>query len=179
MEILVSEPPPAGNRILVAGIGNVFFGDDGFGVEVATRLLSETLPECVRIADYGIRGLHLAYELLDGNYKTTILVDAMPRGGKPGTVYLMEPDMSAEALPDAVSPDAHQMTPRAIFQWLESLGGVPGRVLVVGCEPASAEEEMGLSPPVALAVDEAVRLILDLVREETGGILQEKKEGSS
>ena len=81
-------------RVLIAGIGNIFLGDDGFGVEVAKRLASEALPDWVRVADFGIRGLHLAYELLDTAYETTILVDATPRGGAPGTVYLIEPDLA-------------------------------------------------------------------------------------
>lgn len=164
------------DRVLVAGIGNIFLGDDGFGVEVARRLVGETLPEGVRVADYGIRGLHLAYELLDGGYDTTVIVDAMPRGGAPGTVYLLEPDPIAGTEPRApTSADGHGMNPQAVLDWLHSLGGTPGRVLVVGCEPGSVEEEMGLSSPVSRAVDEAVRLILELLRDRGTDRNEERK----
>ena len=157
--------------VLVAGIGNVFLGDDGFGVEVVRRLASHPLPDGVRVADFGIRGLHLAFELLEHPDDTTILVDATPRAGEPGTVYLIEPDLETlAAAPEAGAADAHDMTPAAVFGLLRSLGGTPGRVLIVGCEPFSTEEEMGLSPPVAGAVDEAVALILNvLVRENAPG----------
>lgn len=163
--------------ILVAGIGNIFLGDDGFGVEVARRLASQPLPEGVRVADFGIRGLHLAFELLEHPEDTTILVDATPRSGEPGTVYLIEPDLETLAAP-AGPADAHDMTPAAVFGLLRSLGGTPGRVLLVGCEPLSTEEEMGLSPPVEGAVDEAVALILDVLARESAagnraGALQE------
>jgi hydrogenase maturation protease len=146
-------------RVLVAGIGNIFLGDDGFGVEVARRLAGSDLPPGVSVRDFGIRGLHLAYEILDGGYDLTILVDAAPRGGKPGMVYLIEPEPGASSLP----ADAHAMTPDAVLATLRTLGGDPGRVLVVGCEPASIEEGIGLSEPVGSAVDEAVKLVRELI----------------
>ena len=163
---------------LVAGVGNVFLGDDGFGVEVVARLRGRPLPAEVKVADFGIRGLHLAYELLDGGYQTTILVDATQRGGAPGTVYLIQPDLetthragepaatTGTAAPGAATSltDAHGMTPDAVFRLLQALGGKPSpRVLVVGCEPASIEERMGLSDAVESSVEEAIRLILDLL----------------
>jgi hydrogenase maturation protease len=153
---------------LVAGIGNVFLGDDGFGVEVVTRLAGLEVPDGVRVADYGIRGMHLAYDLASG-YDTAILVDAAPRGEVPGTVYVIEPDLSAgvaAAASLAVSPffDAHGMQPDVVFGMLDTLdGGRPGRILVVGCEPASVDYGMGLSEPVSAAVDQAVSIVLDLV----------------
>jgi hydrogenase maturation protease len=152
--------------ILIAGIGNIFLGDDGWGVEVVRRLASRSLPPGVRVADFGIRGVHLAFELLEHPDDTTVLVDITPRGGEPGTVYLIEPDL--EALADSASgqADAHGMTPDAVFALLRSMGGTPGKVWIVGCEPVSTEEEMGLSPPVEQAVDEAVTLLLDLVERE-------------
>jgi hydrogenase maturation protease len=150
-------------RVLIAGIGNIFLGDDGFGVEVIKRLAAEALPDWVRVADFGIRGLHLAYELLDTAYETTILIDATPRGGEPGTVYLLEPDLTTTETAGHGSPDAHGMHPEAVFRFLSILGGTPGRVLIVGCEPAAITEKVGLSEPVARAVDEALRLILNLV----------------
>jgi hydrogenase maturation protease len=156
--------------ILVAGIGNIFLGDDGFGVEVVRRLAAKPLPPGVRVADFGIRGLHLAFELLEHPDDTMILVDVTPRAGlpgagEPGTVYLIEPDLETLAGP-AGPADAHDMTPAAVFGLLRSLGGTPGRVLIVGCEPLSMEEEMGLSAPVESAVDEAVGMILDLLARE-------------
>lgn len=147
-------------RLLVAGIGNIFLRDDGFGVEVAHALERVSLPNWVQIADYGIRGMHLAYDLL-GGYDTTILIDALPRGEAPGTVYLLEPDEVSD-LPVNPAVDAHGMQPDAVFRLLKLLGGDAGRVLVVGCEPASVDEGIGLSPPVAGAVGEAVRLVTDL-----------------
>jgi hydrogenase maturation protease len=160
-------------RVLVAGLGNIFFGDDGFGVEVAQRLASRALPDHVKVEDFGIRGVHLAYELLDGAYDTTILVDASPRGGAPGTVYLIEPDLEDIGKRDNSDSfggpgDAHGMHPGAVLAMVASLGGALSRVLVVGCEPANTEEGLGLSDVVASAVDEAMTLIVDVVERETG-----------
>jgi hydrogenase maturation protease len=156
--------------ILVAGIGNIFLGDDGFGVEVVRRLSSRPLPAGVRVVDFGIRGVHLAFELLEHPDDATVLVDITPRGGEPGTVYLIEPDLEALAAYSTGPADAHSMTPDAVFALLRSLGGTPGRVWIVGCEPLSIDEEMGLSPPVEQAVDEAVGLILEVLeREQTAG----------
>ena len=152
-------------RTLVAGIGNIFLGDDGFGVEVARRLSQEPIPDGVRVADFGIRGIHLAYELLDHQYETTVLVDATPRGGQPGTVYLIEPELESLGVGDPELSDAHGMTPDAVFGWLRTLGGKPGRVLIVGCEPAETDSLAGLSEPVAAAVEPAVRMILDLLNK--------------
>ena len=150
--------------IFVVGVGNIFLGDDAFGVEVVRRLMSERLPPQVRVADFGIRCLHLAYELLDGAYDLTVLVDATSRGNAPGTVYLIEPRFDdATPVPPA---DAHTMNPDAVFAALRSLGGAPGRMLLVACEPASIEEGMGLSPQVAAAVDEAIDLIHGLLARE-------------
>jgi hydrogenase maturation protease len=153
-------------RILIAGVGNIFLGDDGFGVEVARRLAAMELPGHVRVADFGIRGVHLAYELLERGYDTTILVDATPRGREPGTVYLIEPDLDQLGGEGPGLADAHGMDPRTVFALLKTLGGTPGRVLIVGCEPARTEEEMGLSAAVTAGVDEAIRLILDLLAWE-------------
>jgi hydrogenase maturation protease len=157
-------------RMLVAGVGNIFLGDDGFGVEVARKLASAQLPDWVQVTDYGIRGMHLAYDLASG-YDCAILVDAAPRGGAPGTVYVIEPDLeqhAREAGSDAAveqNPlfNAHGMQPDVIFGMLDMLGGQVGKVLVVGCEPASVAEGIGLSEPAAAAVDEAVRVVLGLI----------------
>jgi hydrogenase maturation protease len=158
-------------RVLVAGIGNIFNSDDGFGSEVARRLLKESIPEGVKVTDFGIRGIHLAYELLDG-YDTAILIDATQQGGEPGTIYVMEPDIDAieteSGLAEAGIADAHGMDPASVLALLRTLGGGVERLLVVGCEPADVEEGMGLSEPVARAVDEAVRVVRELLNEDPG-----------
>jgi hydrogenase maturation protease len=165
-------------RMMIAGVGNIFLGDDGFGVEVAQRLASAGLPDWVRVADYGISGMHLAYDLAEG-FETTILVDASPRGEPPGTVYVMElsaggptPASGAPAVPDDAGLqvlDAHGMQPDVVLGMLGMLGADAGRVLLVGCEPASIDARIGLSPPVTAAVDEAVRIVRDLVRAAEAG----------
>ena len=160
------------NRVLVAGVGNIFLGDDGFGVEVARRLASAELPDWVRVADYGISGMHLAYDLADG-YGTTILIDAAPRGGQPGTLTVLEvdrehrPELAAAGGPLQGSRmfDAHGMQPDLVFGVLDMLGAETGRILVVGCEPARLDHGIGLSEPVAAAVDEAVRVVKTLVAQ--------------
>ena len=150
-------------RILIACIGNIFLGDDGFGTEVARRLSGRSLPAGVVVRDFGIRGFDLTYALLDP-YELVILVDACQRGGSPGTLYLLEPDaaeIDAQASGSA-SPDPHGMNPTNVFRIVQSLGGASARILVVGCEPADLgpeEGKMGLSDPVQAAVDEAVALI--------------------
>jgi hydrogenase maturation protease len=166
-------------RMLVAGVGNIFLGDDGFGVEVARRLAAFELPDWVRLADYGISGMHLAYDLAEG-YETTILIDATPRGGEPGTLYVIEADPGSPPATAGESPllDAHGMQPDVVFSMLDMLGADAGRVLVVGCEPASTDEGMGLSAPVTAAVDEAVRVVLDLVRSAGTGTRYETVAGN-
>ncbi|AJE87135.1 hypothetical protein SLNWT_6759 [Streptomyces albus] len=159
--------PAAGGRTLVAGIGNIFLGDDGFGVETVRRLRERALPPDVELADIGVRGVHLAYQLLDG-YGTVILVDAMQRGAAPGTVHLIEVREADRPEPGTPVIDGHRMSPDTVLALLGTLtAGTgqsgPGRVLVVGCEPASVDEGMGLSAPVEAALDEAVRLVLGLL----------------
>ena len=152
-------------RILIAGIGNIFLGDDAFGVEVVHRL-SGKLPDSVRVVDFGIRGFDLAYALMDG-YETTILVDAVHRDGPPGTLYTIEPDVEELESAGIESVEAHGLDPVKVLGLVRALGGTFNRVLVVGCEPASLGDEdggqMGLSEPVAGAVDEAVNFIQSLV----------------
>jgi hydrogenase maturation protease len=159
-------------RVLVAGVGNIFFGDDAFGVEVARRLARRALPEGVQVVDFGIRGLDLAYALLDG-YDAVVLVDAVPRGGRPGTLYVLEPtpgQVGNAGPAPAVEP--HAMDPVKVLRLAESMGGRVGRLLLVGCEPTpntgaaggEVEREMqdGLSETVRAAVDEAVDLVAGL-----------------
>jgi hydrogenase maturation protease len=150
-------------RVLVAGIGNIFLQDDGFGVEVVKRLAAESLPEWVRVADFGIRGVHLAYEMLDGDYDAAIFVDAAPRGEEPGTVYLIEPDLETAENREPVSLDAHGMDPQVVLEMIKTLGGIRGRLYIVGCEPLETDEGIGLSSPVARGVEEAIRLVHTLV----------------
>ena len=155
----------SGARVLVAGIGNIFLGDDGFGSEVARRLLAEpeSLAEGVKVVDSGIRGLHLAFELLDG-YDLLIIVDTVSRGDPPGTITVLEADAQSEG---GGIPDAHDMDPQNVLDLLTDFGGSVGRVLVVGCEAATVDEVMGLSSPVAAAVDDAIRVVRELVEEES------------
>jgi hydrogenase maturation protease len=147
-------------RTLIAGIGNIFNGDDGFGVEVAQRLDDWAMPNDVRVEDFGIRGLHLALELLEG-YDLLVLVDAMDLGEPPGTVVMVEPGDDEDAGP----LDAHRMDPQAVLAKVAELGGEIGRVLVVGCQPADVDEGIGLSTPVAAAVDVAAQMVEDLIAE--------------
>jgi hydrogenase maturation protease len=177
-------------RILIAGIGNIFFGDDAFGVEVAQRLMLRPQPPAVRVIDFGIRGFDLAYALMDG-YDVSILVDASPRGGVPGTVYTIEPDLQSIAAPQGrgVAPaiDGHSMDPMRVLASVKALGGDfkrdSGGRLRAGIaghrnrRAASASDDMaefgaldempqgrmGLSAPVAAAVDVAVTVIESLV----------------
>jgi hydrogenase maturation protease len=151
-------------RVLVAGIGNVFLGDDGFGVEVAARLSSAALPQGVRVLDAGIRARDLAYELFDGRYDTAILVDAIARGGAPGTVYVIDPDVESSARAASLAAfDGHAMNPESTLALVHALGGIATRILIVGCEPANVEEGMGLSQAVAAAVDDAIGVVRELL----------------
>lgn len=155
-------------RILVAGIGNIFLGDDAFGVEVVRRLLARRPPAEARVVDFGIRGLDLAYALLD-EYEAVVLVDATPRGGAPGTVYVLEIDAAATAAPEGqgVAIQAHNLDPVHVVRLAGTMGATFGRLLLVGCEPSPFEGEDdrrdGLSPAVAAAVDEAVVAVESLV----------------
>lgn len=149
--------------VLVAGIGNIFQTDDAFGVEVANRLGEKDLPDGVRVEDFGIRGVHLAYELLEG-YDGLILIDAMPMGEPPGTVAVVEPEALA-VNEDAPVVDAHTMSPDVVLATLAGLGGDVEWIRVVGCQPASLQEGMGLTPPVEAAVDGAVEMCCQLVAE--------------
>jgi len=157
-------------QVLVAGVGNIFLGDDGFGVEVANRLSGVPMPEGVHVADFGIRGVHLAYELLEG-YDALVLIDALPMAEAPGTVAVIEPDMAALTPrgPDvAPAMDAHSMNPGVVLGMLAGLGGTLDVIRVVGCEPATLEDGIGLSGPVAAAVDDAVTVVKQLVDEIRG-----------
>ncbi len=149
--------------VLVAGIGNIFLGDDGFGPEVARRLVAEPagLPSDVRVVDYGIRGMHLAYDLLDC-VDALVLVDALPGHEPPGTLRVLEvgpDDVGSEPV------DAHDLHPAAVLASLVAMGGALPPTFVVGCQPADVDEGIGLSDPVAAAVDGAVTMIHGLLSE--------------
>ena len=155
-------------RVLIAGIGNIFQSDDAFGVEVATLLATRTLPPSVRVEDFGIRGVHLAYELLEG-YDGLVMIDAVPMGEPPGTLAVIEPE------PDPVGTggtagevpvvDAHTMTPDVVLATLRGLGGSVEKILIVGCQPADLQDGMGLTPSVAAAVEDAAQLCFHLASE--------------
>ena len=171
------DTPPAlvTRRVLVAGIGNVFLGDDGFGVALADRIARCALPPGVEVVDFGIRGMDLAYAM-DG-YDAVVMLDAAPRGQPPGTLYVIEPD----AGDGTVAVDAHGMDPVKVLALARALGGSPPRTLVVGCEPQTRmtgdEDEIvaDLSEPVRAALDEAVRMVEDLLDELTSP----QEEGST
>lgn len=172
VEPIGSHEPSASTKasapaVLVAGIGNIFLGDDGFGVKVAQRLSRRTFPEGVRVVDFGIRGLDLAYALTDGP-QTTILIDACPRGDAPGTLYVVEPDLTSLNSPNAlqIAVDAHAMNPINVLCMAKSMGASLQRILLVGCEPATLgpeEGQMGLSEVVENAVERAGTLTESLV----------------
>ncbi len=170
-------------RILIACIGNIFLGDDGFGVEVAKRLMRRKLPEEAQVVDFGIRGFDLAYALMDG-YDVTIFVDATQRGGEPGALYVIEPDLEeldgsdGQAMLPPTLVDAHGMNPMKVLELARSMGAEFRRILVVGCEPATLgpeEGQMGLSEPVEAAVDEAAGLIESLVAATLQEVQDERR----
>jgi hydrogenase maturation protease len=159
--------------ILVAGIGNIFLGDDAFGVEVVRRLVGLQLPESVRVADFGIRGFDLAYALQDG-YETTILVDACPHGEVPGTLYVIEPDLKAFDDPDDPQAvvEAHAMNPMNVLRMARAMNIEVKNVLLLGCEPETLggeEGQMGLSAAVEAAVDHAVKLAEAIINRILNG----------
>jgi hydrogenase maturation protease len=171
-EIAPVTPSAGVPSILVAGVGNLFMGDDAFGVEVAQRLAQRSLPEAVRVVDFGIRGFDLACALVDGA-DVSILVDACPRGGAPGTVYVIEPDLEALDSGDAAPPalEAHGLDPLSVLRLARHMDGSLKTILLVGCEPQSLggdEGHIGLSEPVEAAVDEAIRVIEALVARKRG-----------
>jgi len=151
------------NRMLIAGVGNMFLGDDGFGVEVAHRLARETWPEDINVEDFDIRGVHLAYELIAG-YDAAIIVDTVSRGAAPRTIYVVKPDLEG-ARSRSIS-DSHDMILDNVFAMVRTLGGsLPARVLIVGCEPAELGEKIGLSEPVSRAIPNAIRAVREVIDE--------------
>jgi hydrogenase maturation protease len=157
-------------QVLVAAVGNLWLRDDGFGGEVAKRLQARELPEGVSVFDFGTGGLDLAYEVMRG-YDALILVDVSRQGGEPGTLYVMEADEASVegAIEDGAAIDPHGMDPRTVLRFVKAVGGWPGRVIVVACEPAVVEElGIGLSPEVESVVDRAVELVESTIAEACG-----------
>ncbi len=159
-------------RILVAGIGNIFLGDDGFGVEVAQRLAAEEFPASVRVRDFGIRGYDLTYALLEP-YELVILIDACPRGQEPGTVFVIEPELNEAAESAApIALDGHTMNPVNVLRLAKAMGPISSRIVLVGCEPATLggeEGQMGLSEPVSGAIDGALELVKRVIKTALSG----------
>ncbi len=157
-------------RVLVAGVGNIFRGDDAFGVEVVRELGRRSFSPELTVVDFGIRSYDLAYALVDG-YESVILVDATPRGQSAGTVYLIEPDLANLGPLQNGAVDAHTMNPVAVLQMARSLGTLPARLYLIGCEPCdlgSEEGRLGLSVPVREAVPKAIEKIERLVESLLG-----------
>lgn len=153
-------------RILIAGLGNIFNGDDGFGVEVVRRLQERTLPDHVTVIDFGIRSFDLTFALVDG-YQAAILVDALQRNESPGTLYLFEPTLEAAGQLFPATLEGHGLHPAQVLELAKLYGTLPEKIFVVGCEPEvttfSDEGQMGLSPPVQANLDEAIALIETLI----------------
>jgi hydrogenase maturation protease len=157
-------------RILVACVGNIFRSDDAFGVEVARRLADVDLPEGTRLVDFGIRSVHLVYELMDG-YDVLVLVDTVAQqDGPPGSLYLIEPDLAAITAGEPPVLDPHDLPPGGVLALLPSLDGMVERVLVVGCTPERLDEGIGLSDAVDAALERAASMVLDVVGRESSRI---------
>jgi hydrogenase maturation protease len=159
-------------NILVAGIGNIFLGDDAFGVEVVQRLARRELPSEVCVVDFGIRGFDLAFALME-DYQAIVLIDAVPRGEPPGTLYTIEPNLNALDVTSLaeVSVEMHGMNPMKVLAMVKAMGGEPKRMLLVGCEPSPLredEERMGLSEAVEKSLDEAVTIVEGLIKQLQG-----------
>jgi hydrogenase maturation protease len=161
-------------RILVAGIGNIFLGDDGFGSEVVRNAELPQDDPAIQVIDYGIRGMHLAYDLLE-EWDTLVLVDAVPSRGHPGTLHIFQADH--ESPTRTAGLDGHSMDPAAVFASLRALGGRPPYTVVVGCEAGSVQEGIGLTEPVAQAVPRAARAVEEIVAALHGAPLPAAESG--
>jgi hydrogenase maturation protease len=168
-------------KILIAGVGNIFHGDDGFGCEVVRQLKRCSFPDSVTATDFGIRSYDLAYALADG-YDAVILVDALPGNDQPGTVHVLEPDVDQLLESSAAAVDAYSMNPLTALQAAQNAGGIQSKLFVVGCEPSRLEEDEGsmvLSEPVYNAVPkaiEAIRELVDEINSEADRVAHEEQE---
>ena len=162
-------------RVLVGCVGNIFKGDDAFGVEVAARLARRAVPDGVRVVDYGIRSVHLVYELLDG-YDVLVLVDTVgQQEGQAGSLYVIEPELPARRREDdtvlpEVMLDPHDLAPAGAMSLVPTLGGHVDRIVVVGCQPETLEDGIGLSDAVAAVVEAAADLVLDVAAREVARV---------
>jgi hydrogenase maturation protease len=181
--IEAQEPDVSGRpkQILIAGIGNTWQRDDGFGSEVARRLEGRELPDGVAVIDFGTGGLDLAYQVMYG-YDWLVMIDISRQGGSPGTLYLMEVDEDevTSGVEDGDALNPHAMDPETVLRFIKLTGGWPGKVVIVACEPLTIEEMgVGLSPVVEEAVDRAVDLVIETAKElltdEAYASLDEKK----
>lgn len=152
-------------KTLIAGFGNVLLRDDGFGVEVVRQLFTQPLPAGTDVIEVGIGGLNFVLRLIDG-YDRTVVVDAVGRGERPGTVYVFVPEESDRLEPDPAAVDPHLTEPGRAFSLARSLNLLPSTVMVIGCEPATVELGVGLSEPVRAAVDTAVRKVIEIVNAD-------------
>ena len=158
-------------RVMIAGVGNMFMKDDGFGGEVIRRILHKEFPEGVEIKDFGTGGLKLAYDLMKG-YDALILLDASARGEQPGTLYVIEPNENEVDgnLENGTIIDPHGSDPATVLKFVKSVGAWPGKVLIVACEPQNTDDfEIGLSAPVSAAIDKAIELVQEIVEEIYAG----------
>ena len=165
-------------KILIAGVGNAWLRDDGFGGEVARRLAQRELPDGVVVMDAGTGGLDLAYEVMRG-YDALVILDVSKQGGEPGTLYVMEPDEDdvRGAIEDGELINPHAMDPQTVLRFVKSIGAWPGRVIVIACEPADVEDMgWGLSDQVKEAVDHAVELVAETVAELRSGVAAQPAE---
>jgi hydrogenase maturation protease len=159
--------PDLCKQILVAGVGNAWLQDDAFGGEVVRRMEERGVPPGVTVMDFGTGGLDLAYEVMRG-YSALVILDASRQGGEPGTLYVLEPEAGefADAIEDGEMIDPHGMDPKTMLRFVKATGGWPAKVVVIGCEPGEVDDVgLGLTPPVAAAVDRAVALVLETVEE--------------
>ena len=160
--------PSLKKRVMIAGVGNMFMKDDGFGGAVIKKIINKSFPEGVEVKDFGTGGLKLAYDLMKG-YDSLILLDASPRGEQPGTLYRIEPDEKdfSTDLEQGGPIDPHGSDPVTVLRFVRSIGAWPGKVFIVACEPESGVDdfEIGLSEPVNAAVDNAIELIDEIVKE--------------
>ncbi len=151
-------------RVLIAGLGNMFLGDDAFGVEVVRRLSEMPLPEHVRLMDVGVRTVHLAYELREHRYDAVILIDIVSNGARPGSLSVLEAD--DDGSPSLAVRDGHGVHPHEVGALVRQLGGEVPRMIIVACEPSRLGPDAGLSDPVAAAVEKAAQLVMTLLQSE-------------
>jgi len=167
MEQPKKQAPVVKKRVMIAGIGNMFMKDDGFGSAVVKRIINKKFPEGVEVKDFGTGGLKLAYDLMKG-YDGLIFLDASARGKTPGTLYVIEPDENdfSSNLEEGGPIDPHDADPATVLRFVKSMGAWPGKVFVVACEPESVDEfEIGLSEPVNIAIDKAIEIIDEIVQD--------------